>query len=453
MLTLVGLNHNSASIELREKMAFQDGVLSDALSRLVALDGIDEAMILSTCNRVEIVVRADDTRVGLRRIREFLESDRAVTPGELERYTYHFADRDAARHLFRVASGLDSMVLGEPQILGQVKQAYAAAREAGTIGTILDHLLRQTISAAKRVRTETGISRHAVSIAFAAVELARKIFGDLRGRSALLLGAGKMGALVATHLGSNGVDSMIVSSRTYNRSALLAERIGGSACNWDESFDQLGKVDIVVTGTAAPGVILGRDAVQHAIRRRRSRPLFIIDIAVPRDVDPNVNTLDNVYLYDVDDLQGVVDTNLQERKRAAEAAVSMIEDEVVSFDRWVESLKISPTIVALRESLLEVGDQEFEKFRSRMELGGTDQEAQVRAMLRGVLHKVLHRPTLHLKGSAERGDAAQTAALYRRIFGIPATTGDRGPGAGRRDADADDERPPGPSHIVKGGRE
>ena len=418
MLVLLGVNHQSASIELRERLAFSEADLRDVLPKLVELPGVDEAVVLSTCNRVEVVLHSDDPRAARRAVRDFLATEREISGDELDRHAYHYFDRDVARHLFRVAAGLDSMVLGEPQILGQVKQAFATARDAGTVGSVLDHLMRQVITAAKRVRTETGISRHAVSIAFAAVELARKIFGDLRERTALLLGAGKMGALVAAHLKAAGVSTITVSSRTYQRAARLAEQIGGQAVNWDDAFQQLGKVDIVVSGTAAPGLILEKRAVQPWMRQRRGRPLFLIDIAVPRDIAPDVNDLDGVYLYDVDDLQGVVASNLAERRRAAEDAVAILEEEVAVFDQWVESLKVAPTIAAMRDAVLGIGDREFERYRSRLGPLTDVQEEQFRALIRGVLQKTLHGPIVHLRDAAQRGDGAQVAAMYRRIFGL-----------------------------------
>jgi glutamyl-tRNA reductase len=418
MLFLLGVNHRSAPLSLRERMACQETEIGDRLRGLTGLPGIEEAMILSTCNRVEILLRADGPVAG--RLREFVTRHCGVSGEELDRYSYSRSDTDAVQHLFRVAAGLDSMVLGEPQILGQVKQAYAAAREAGTVGSILDHLLRRTLSAAKRIRTETGISRHAVSIAYAAVELARKIFGSLDKRSALLLGAGKMGELVATHLVGNGVDSFVVASRTFNHAAEFVARFGGTACNWDDSFEHLSDVDIVVCGTAAPGTVLDRAAVQKAVRKRRGRPLFLIDIAVPRDVEPDVNQLDNVYLYDIDDLQNVVDANLEERRREARLAEERIEQEVETFERWLESLKITPTIVALREAMHGMGEAELARFRGRLGDLDAEQEKQVRRLVRALIQKILHRPVRHLKGSAARGDASAVAALYAKVFGVEA---------------------------------
>ena len=457
MLVLVGVNHQSASVDVRERLAFAEGDLPGALERLTATPAVDEAMILSTCNRVEILARADDARQGLREVLAFLARERSVDAGELDACTYHYLDRDAVRHLYRVAAGLDSMVLGEPQILGQVKQAYAAAKSAGTVGTIVEHLLQRCLASAKRVRTRTGISRHAVSIAYAAVELARRIFGDLGNKSVLLLGAGKMGALVATHLAHNGVDSVHVASRTFQRSQQLADQIGGHATRWDDAFAMLDSVDIVVSGTAAPGIILDAATVKRHVRARRSRSLFLIDIAVPRDIAPEVNKLEHVYLYDVDDLQGVVEDNLAERRRQADQAAAMIDEEVEAFERWVESLKIAPTIVALRESLLVLCDQEFERHRKHLGPLDGEQEEGVRRAMRGLMQKVLHRPIVHLKGSAERGDLQRVSSLYREIFGIDPPRADA-QAASADDGDLmddDDPRTPpvGPMHLLRGGKE
>ncbi len=451
MLILLGVNHVSAPLALRERLAFPEADLPDALRRLVAEGPVEEAMIVSTCNRVEVLVRASDGRAGSEAVKEFLARERGLSGDEIERYSYHHRGQDAVRHLFLVASGLDSMILGEPQILGQVKTAYLAAHGAGTTGPILERLLQQGLAVAKRVRTETGISRHAVSIAFAAVELAKKIFDDLKGREALLLGAGKMSELAARHFVSSGV-RITVSSRTYNRAAVLAERLGGSAVNWDEAFAQLRDVDIVLSGTAAPEMILGPAEIRESLRGRRGRPLFLIDIAVPRDIDPTVNDLDGVYLYDIDDLQGVVDSNFEQRNRAAEAARITIEAEVGNFERWRSSLDITPTIVSLRRTLLELGRGEVERFRKRVGSLSPEQQRAIDDLVRSVMQKVLHRPITHLKESAQRADAAATVEVYRRIFGLPdesssATDDDRPEGPGG------EEPAPGPRRVVPGGRE
>ncbi len=418
MLLLVGLNHRSAPLSVRERAAFAEQDLPAALGRLLATPPVREAMILSTCNRVELLVRSNDGISAPAAVRGFLESDRKLSAEEIRLHLYEYAGSEAVRHLFQVASGLDSMVLGEPQILGQVKRAYQVASDAGTTGPVLDHLLQQCLSAAKRVRTDTAISRNAVSIAFAAVELARTIFGELTGRSVLLLGSGEMDELAARHLSGNGVTSITVSSRTYTHAADLSGRLGGRAVSWDRFPEILEKVDIVVAGTAAPDTVLGKAQVQRAMRARRSRPLFLIDIAVPRDVEPEVNTLDNVYLYDIDDLQGVVDANLEERVRAAEEARRMVDAEVESYERWRHSLEVTPTIVALREALLAVGEREIERFRRRLGPMSSDQEHAVEELTRSVIQKILHSPIRHLKASAADGQGGGIARLVQEMFGL-----------------------------------
>lgn len=418
MLVLVGLNHESAPVELREKLAFPEAEVPSALDRLLRCQAVLEGLILSTCNRVEVLVHATDAPRAVAELRDFLARERGLPPEQLNGCAYEHLGGQAVRHLFEVASGLDSMIMGEPQILGQVKQAYRVAREAGSTGPILDHLLQQGFATAKRVRTDTEISRHAVSVAFAAVELARKIFGALEGRSALVIGAGKMTELATRHLVANGIADILVSSRTLSRSSAFARKFRGSAVKWEEACSHLDRVDIVVAGTAAPGTVLDRSRIQEAIRSRRSRPLFIIDIAVPRDVEPSVNELNNVYLYDIDDLQGVVENNLEERRNAAVQARQMIETQVKAFDQWHRTLEVTPTIVALRESLLGLGRQEIERFHRKLGEMTPDQSRAVEELTRAVIQKILHRPIRHLKGVADRSDAGEYAALYQQIFGI-----------------------------------
>ena len=419
MLVLVGLNHKSAPLAVREKLGFSEADLPQALARLVHEPPLDEGLIVSTCNRVELLARSRDPHGATAALKEFVAREKGIGLDEVEKYTYAFEESEAVRHLFRVAAGLDSMVLGEPQILGQIKRAYEVAREAGSTGSVLDRLLQQGLAAAKRVRTTTGISRHAVSIAFAAVELARKIFGDLGGRSVLLLGAGKMTELAARHLVANGVNRVVVSNRTYGRAQALAEKFAGEAVNWDDGFGFLERVDIVVTGTAAPEPVLDKAKVLKAVRTRRSRPLFLIDIAVPRDVAPDVNEIENVYLYDIDDLQGVVEANLEERRREAELASTMIEGEVEAFSRWMQSLDLAPTISALRERLHGIGKAEIERFRRRLGDLTPEQGSAVEELTRAVIQKILHPAIRHLKGRAAEGEGQEVAGLYRRVFDIP----------------------------------
>ena len=375
---------------------------------------------------------------------------------ELDRHSYHFEEREAIEHLFRVAAGLDSMILGEPQILGQVKQAYQTAHEAGATGTVLERLMQQCLHSAKRIRHETGISRNAVSVAYAAVSLARQIFGKLDGRRALLIGSGKMTHLVAKHLVSHGVSDVSVTSRTFNRAQQLAQRCDGRAVHWEDALARLDEADIVVSCTASATTILSRDQVAQASRKRRGEPLFIIDIAVPRDVDPRVNELDNVYLYDIDGLESVVDSSLKERRRAAEEAAHRIDREVEGFDRWRQSLEIKPTIVSLRETLLGVARTEVERFRRRLGPLSAEQHRVVEEMARSLVQKILHRPVVHLRQAVERGDVDATTALCRKLFGLD----DMVPGEDTRGGRSNDTRPVpdaneprGPQRVLDGGKD
>jgi glutamyl-tRNA reductase len=448
MLVLIGCNHRSAPVAFRERLGLAVQDTPATLDRLRGLDGIDEAVVLSTCNRVELVVRGEGApEPGTATLKDFLSAESGITIEELDRHAYFVTGLTAVRHLFRVAAGLDSMILGEPQILGQVKEAYRIAKGASATGTVLERLLQQCLGAAKRIRTETGISRNAVSVAYAAVHLARQIFGDLDGRRALLIGSGKMTTLVAKHLQSSGVGQVTVTSRTYNHAVELARRVDGQPVNWEQGFDRLGEVEIIVSCTASPHTVLDRAQVAAAMRRRRGQPLFIIDIAVPRDVDPAVNELDNVYLYDIDGLQGVVDAGLRERQRAAEFAEKMIDDEVQGFDRWRQSLEIAPTIVSLREHVMEVARRESERHRRKLGPLTAAQQEALQAMTRGLVQKLLHHPVRHLRKSVERGDVDASTSLYREIFGLEV----------ERPADAPEkeqlEQGSGPRRLLRGGKD
>lgn len=452
MLILIGCNHRSAPVALRERLGFAPGELERAFERLRQRHGVDEAVLLSTCNRVEVLARTDRPKErGIEAIKSFLSSGSGVAREELERHVYAYVGNDAVRHMFRVAAGLDSMILGEPQILGQVKQAYAAARSFEATGPVLDRLMQQCLASAKRVRTQTGISRNPVSVAFAAANLAKQIFNDLHGRSGLVIGGGKMGALVARHLCDSGIERIGVTSRSYTSAVEVADRIGGEALHWDDGLAQLGKVDIVVTSTGSPHPILSRELVADALRTRRGRPLFMIDIAVPRDIDPEVNRLDDVYLYDIDALQGVVDANIEERRRAAGRAQQEIDRDVEEFDRWRQSLEITPTIVTLREKLSRLGRGEFERARRRLGRLSPEQEQAIEGMTRSLIQKILHQPILYLRKSVDRGDVGESTSAYRDIFGLDAPPESPGPGEARDD----DEQPPslGPQRLLRGGRE
>jgi glutamyl-tRNA reductase len=457
MLTLVGMNHRSAPLDLRERACFAEDDVPAALARLRETTGASEAVILATCNRVEIITRAKDGARAAREIRHFLSRERGLEAATVDQHVYVHEGLHAARHVFSVACGLDSMILGEPQILGQVKKAYAIARESDSTGPVLDRLMQHALAAAKRVRTATGISRHAVSVAYAAANLARTIFDKLEGRAALLLGAGKMTELAARHLSSQGVTDLTVTNRTYSRALNLASELGGNAVPWDEFGRELTRVDIVLTGTAATQPVLLKAQVKEAMRARRGRPLFIVDIAVPRDVEPSVGDLDGVYLYDVDDLQGIVDAGLEERRRAADEARRMLDTEVVAFDRWRQSLDLGPTIAALREHLHQLGHVEIERFGRRLATFTPEQRAVVEDLARSLIQKVLHTPIVKLKAAAERGEAGSRAAVYREIFGLDHDGHHRphpdGPGhhdGGDRPGEGEAS---GPTHAIQGGKD
>jgi glutamyl-tRNA reductase len=449
MLTLVGMNHRSAPLDLREKACFAEADVPEALQRLLSGTSAAEAMILATCNRVEILTRTKGVSGMAAEIRAFLARERGLDDATIDRHVYVHEGLHAVRHVFSVACGLDSMVLGEPQILGQLKRAYAVAREAASTGPVLDRLLQHALSAAKRVRTTTGISRHAVSVAYAAANLARTIFDDLEGRSALLLGAGKMTELAARHLASQGVTDLTVTNRTYARACTLAASLSGTAVPWDDFPKELTRVDIVLTGTAAMTPVLTKDQVRQAVRGRRGRPLFIVDIAVPRDVEPAVHDLEGVYLYDVDDLQGIVDAGLAERRRAAEEARRMLDVEVVSFDRWRQTVDLGPTIAALYEQLHHLGKEELERFSRRLAGMTPEQRAVVADLTHALVQKVLHTPIVSLKSAAERGEAGPRAALYREIFGLEAAR-PHGPKAGTEPVET---KGSGPTHAIQGGKD
>jgi glutamyl-tRNA reductase len=457
MLVLVGLNHRSAPVAIRELVSFTTEEMTAAHAAMLELDGMDECLVLSTCNRVEFLALAQGgVQQSLRIIKAFIAERHRLSVEDIDRYAYQLSGAKVVKHLFRVASGLDSMILGEPQILGQVKQAYTTAKECGATGPVLDRLLQHCLATAKKVRAETGISRHAVSVAFAAVELARRIFGKLKGRSALLLGAGKMSDLVAKHLIANGVEQLSVASRNYSSSVVAASRVGGKAVNWDDGLKLLAGVDIVVSCTGATQTILDKSDIAEAMRARRNRPLFVIDIAVPRDVDPAANELDNVYLYDIDGLQGVVNINIGERKLAAERGELMIADEAELFERWRRSRQMAPVIVSLRERLLGIGESEIDRFKRKLGPLQSYQEQAVEELIGAVIRKILHLPIRHIRDSVERGDTAECTTLYCRIFGIKADSEQASECTACKQEDARrpacEEPKAGPRRLLRGGR-
>ncbi len=418
-IVVYGMNHVSAPLDVREKVTFPPEDLVGAVTRLVQAGPVNEGLILSTCNRTELLVNAPAAGEAGEALKRFLAGERRVSGDELERHCYLHAERDAVRHVFRVASSLDSMIVGEAQILGQVKEAYAAAARAGALGTILDTLMQRSFSVAKKVRSDTDVARHPVSIAHAAVSLARDIFGDLHDNAVLILGAGKMARVAARHLVAGGVRSVAVANRSYQRAAEMAQELGGRAVPFDRVLEEMQGVDIVIASTAAPHFVITHDEAQQQSRARRGRPLFFIDIAVPRDVDPRVNEIPNVYLYDIDDLQRVVSANLEERRHEAEAAEAIVEREAAAYLTWLRAQEVAPMIVDLRRQLHAMGTHEVARFRSRLGLLSAEQQRVVEELTASLVNKLLHHPIQALKRTAVNGGPGEIEFL-RRAFGLEA---------------------------------
>ena len=413
---VVGLNHKIADVDVREKLAFQGDKLAEGLMRFRELPGIQEAMILSTCNRVELYANIQDTQQASDSVKAFLSAFHNINRSSLDRSLYIYDDSEAAKHVFRVAASLDSMVIGEPQILGQLKDAFELALSKKTTGILLNKLMKKAISVAKRVRTETKIAENAVSISFAAVELAKKIFTDLSRRVFMLLGAGEMAELAAKHLIGNGVREVLVSNRTFDRACDLAKEFKGRPVKFEDFILEMIRTDIMICSTGAPHYILTKNQMQKVMKERKQRQVFIIDISVPRNIDPEINDLENVYLYNVDDLQGVVNSNMFERQKEAEKAEKIIAEELETFLRWQASLDSVPTIIALREKAEEIRKEELDKLFSKIQDMGEKEKEAIEYMATAIMNKLIHPPTAALKGDTENKE--MLVAAIRRLYGI-----------------------------------
>jgi len=415
-IVVVGLSHKTAAVEIREKVAFAPTQMDRPLRQLVDIPDITEGVIVSTCNRVEVYATTRDMAGGIARIKRFLADYHHLSLENLEPHLYAYHGEQAIRHVFRVASSLDSMVVGEPQILGQIKTAYGYAAEFKSSGIILNRFLHKAFSVAKRVRTETKIASSAVSVAFAAVELARKIFGDLSDKTVMLIGAGEMCELAAKHFLNNGVRGVMVTNRTFERAERLAEELDGKAVRFEDLFDYLHRADIVLSSTGAPHFIMGQKDVEEVSRRRKLRPMFFIDIAVPRDIDPKVNDVENVYLYTVDDLQEVVASNLQQRAEEAKKAEGIVDEEIGQFFKWLSSLDVTPTIVALRTKFDEIRRAELEKTLASWKELPPDADKRLEALTNAMMNKLLHPPTSLLKKAGQGGRTDLYVDALRQLF-------------------------------------
>jgi glutamyl-tRNA reductase len=411
---LIGVNHNSAPVEVRERLAIPETKLPDAIRNLVQQPGVEEGMVLSTCNRVELLTSSPQGSD----LRGFLRSYFGINPDALNSHLYELQQRDVVRHVFRVASSLDSMVVGEPQILGQVKEAYAVARGMGAVHSSLEVLLSRAFAVAKRVRTETAIGSSSVSISAVAVQLAEKIFGSLQNKTVYVVGAGKMAELAARHLIANGASTVLFSNRTYERAVQMAEAFGGQAVPFEQLYETANRADIVLTSTGAAEPLFRREHGERLMSKRRNRPMFFIDIAVPRNVDPAVNRLDGMFVYDIDDLQSVASSNSAERKKEAERAEQIIEVEVERFAVRMKSLAVVPTILSIQEQCENIRQAEIDRIRGKLGKLTPEQEAAIETMTRGIVNKLLHTPITTLKSSAAEPEAASIHEIIRRIFNL-----------------------------------
>jgi glutamyl-tRNA reductase len=429
-LIVVGLSHKTAPVEIREKLAVPESRLGEALTRLCSYPGVREGMVLSTCNRVEVYSVVDDVESGYGRIQEFLaDTHLALSSEQLTPHLYwHTGDR-AIAHLFRVAASLDSMIIGESQILGQLKDAFEVALAHKTTGVIMNKVVRKAISVAKRVRTETRISEMAVSVSYAAVELAKKIFSNLGEKTVLLVGAGEMAKLAARHLIAQGVRHIRITTRTPQHAVDLATRFGGTPVPFDQFKDEMAAADIVLVSTGASHYLIGAEDVHRAVRERMNRPMFLIDISVPRNIDPAVRHVDNAFLFDIDDLKQRVEQNRAERLHEAEKAERMVAEEVGTLQEWLKSLEVTPTIVALRNRVEAIKRAELDKTLGRLAHLPHEDRELVEGLAASIVNKLIHSTMITLKSEANSSSGVAFIEAARRFFNLDVSS-TSGPGVG-----------------------
>jgi glutamyl-tRNA reductase len=420
-IALLGMNHKTAPVEMRERISLscdqpdQPAVLKE----LLEIPGVKEGLYISTCNRVETLFTSEEPEQTGEEVIRFLSRKFEVTPDMLKTALYAMNDDQAIQHLFRVASSLDSMVVGEPQILGQIKDAYYRATELNAAGVILNRLLHRAFFVAKRVRTETRVGNSAVSISYAAVEMAKKIFDDLTSRKALLIGASEMAELAVKHLVGHGVQYVVVANRTLERAMELSKKFGGRPVLLEDVVAYLKDVDIVISSTGAPGYVVREQDVRGILRQRRNKPLFFIDIAVPRDIDPAINMLPNMYVYNIDELEGIVSGNLEDRLAEAAKAERIVKEESIKFLHWLEGLDVVPTIIDLQEMMEEIRTAELKKTLSHMKDLTPEQVETIEVLTRSITKKLLHRPIQFLKKKRTHTENKEEDIAYaRRIFNL-----------------------------------
>ena len=415
-ILLVGVNHKTAPVEIRERLAFNDEACADGLRRLVDGEIVREGLIVSTCNRVEILgaMAGNQLEFGAGRLMQFLDTSGSLPPGFLEKHLYQHTNEDAVRHLFRVASSLDSMVVGEPQVLGQVRHAYSLAVEAGTAGRVLNRLVHHTFRVAKRVRTETGIAAHAVSISYMAVELGKKIFDSLKGCTVMLIGAGEMAELSARHLVNAGVSRVVIANRSEEPARQIADEFGAATVSLEHMDQFLAEADVVICSTGASSYVLTEERTRKALERRRNRPTCLIDISVPRNIDPAVGNIPNIFLFDIDDLESVISSNIREREREAERAELIVQSEVMQFQQALRLMDVGPSIGALREKLQDVARAEMARQRKKLGPLTKEQEAAIESLLMSTVKKISHPILNQMRRFYETSDPD---AVQKDLFG------------------------------------
>ncbi len=417
-IILAGVSHHNTPLEVRERFFISEQALPEELAGMARYQSLKESVILSTCNRVEFYSYTDNYENGIDALYEFLRDSRRIRAEELKNHLYVHSDEDAMRHLFSVASSLDSMVLGEPQILGQVKDAYQVAEKTGHTGKSLTSLFTRAFRVAKKVRDQTVLGKKAVSVSSVASELANKIFGSLKDRTVLLLGAGEMAELAATHLVGHGARTVLVANRTFSRAEALASSLGGRAVNYDNISSEMAQADIVIASTGAPHMVVNREMVESALDARRDTPIFLIDIAVPRDIDPAVNDLENVYLYDIDDLQSVVASNIEGREEGAVQARSIVKQELEKYLRRVQLEDLSQTFSAIRIEAESQREGEVAKTLSRLPDLGDKERQVIESMSRAIVNKLLHQPFEALREMNGEEWGEESLTIIQRLFGV-----------------------------------
>ena len=417
-IVLIGLNHKTAPVEIRECVAFSENESLAGIEILQKIPEINEVLLFSTCNRVEVLLTTSDTESAVAAVISFISEFKSIPADDFNDCLYVHTGDAAIAHLFRVAGSLDSMIVGEPQILGQIKESYRLATTHKTSGVVLNRLLHKTFSVAKRIRTETGIGDHAVSISYAAIELGKKIFGSLEGKNVLLMGAGEMAELAVEHLIRNRIKQLVVANRTFERGVELAKKFNGTPIRFEEIADSLKTADVVIGSTGAKYPVLFADQVKKIMRNRKNRPIFFIDIAVPRDIDPDINRINNAYVYDIDDLKNIIQENLEDRKREAQKAERIIEESVIHFNKWYKSLEVVPTIVELRNKFETIARNELEKTLQSLNHLSEDDRKALDKMIQAVTNKILHDPTILLKSTDAHWNKSAYLDLIHKLFNL-----------------------------------